>query len=501
MSGVQDTPGAEGPSAAGFEGAVEGPSWTLRRRESAAQGRALWIGAGPRQAELCAVLNALRPGCCVPVDDLYELPGRVSDAFRAPLLVLDGDHCALEDIGWIRRLVATGRVAAVVAMGTDPGARVARTLRTLPGARWAPWPPDLEELKALLASVDGPNGAGAPRASSGPDVERSNERRAERSGEPRAERCGEPRAERSGEPRAERDLELVAQPPTGARSPAANPHAGAGARSGHESGPDSGHDAASTALSLTIGRDHVAVLADISQRLELAFLGLRESGCVPDSDLEGPVVELRRLLRFTRSLACLAAPPPRGADEFEVTGLIEELLATLTLRGRKGPRFQPSSGPIGKAALEFIVRADRAALTMAFETVLSLARLCSSGGDTVRVTYTPLNGSALSIGIEFPAGPLHDVRPERLLDVAVLRERLPDLDPNELVAAAAILRSQGGGMEVLVPAEGQLAIRMRLPVERSTKSAGTAVRPDSARGEGAKPAGRAPRTRVDDPFA
>jgi hypothetical protein len=482
MSGVQDTPGAEDPSAAGFEGAVEGPSWTLRRREAAAEGRALWVGAGPRQAELCAVLNALRPGCCRPVDDLYELPERVSDAFHAPLLVLDGDHCVLEDIGWIRRLVATGRVAAVVAMGTDPGARVARTLRTLPGARWAPWPPDLEELKALLASVDGPNSAGAPRATSSPRVERG----------------GEPRVELSG---AERDLELVAQPPTGARSPAANPHAGAGAPTGHGSGHDFGHDAGSTTLALTIGRDHVAVLADISQRLELAFLGLRESGCVPDSDLEGPVVELRRLLRFTRSLACLAAPPPRGADEFEVTGLIEELLATLTLRGRKGPRFQPSSGPIGKAALEFIVRADRAALTMAFETVLSLARLCSSGGDTVRVTYTPLNGSALSIGIEFPAGPLHDVRPERLLDVAVLRERLPDLDPNELVAAAAILRSQGGGMEVLVPAEGQLAIRMRLPVERSTKSAGTAVRSDSARGEGAKPAGRAPRTRVDDPFA
>jgi hypothetical protein len=418
-------------------------------------------------------LNALRPGCCRAADNLYELPTQPVDA-PAPVLLLEADHCALEDIGWIRRMVATGRLAGVVAMGTDPAQRVARALRSLPGARWAPWPPDLEELKALLANVD--SQAAPSRAASSAGSNLGQEREAELPA----------RAAQS----APRSAPRTSPAPARVEHPSQSPRT----------------EAPSAALSLTIGRDQVAVLADISQRLELAFLGLRESGRALDADLESPALELRRLLRFTRSLACLAAPPPRGADEFEVTGLIEELLATLTLRGRKGPRFQPSSGPIGRPALEFVVRADRAALTLAFETVLSLARLCATGGDTVRVAYTPLNGSSLSIGIEFPAGPLHDVRPDQLFDVAVLRERLPELGPNELAAAGAILRSQGGDMEVLAPSEGQLAIRMRLPVERSTRSAGTAARsdprPEATRaGESAKTVAHAPRTRVDDPFA
>jgi hypothetical protein len=72
----------------------------------------------------------------------------------------------------------------------------------------------------------------------------------------------------------------------------------------------------------------------------------------------------------------------------------------------------------------------------------------------------------------------------------VLRERLPDLGPNELAAASAIVSSQGGALEVATPAEGQLAIRMRLPVERSSLPESPAARP-----------ARGPRARAEDPFA
>lgn len=455
MNGVPNTPEAETPSPAGLH------------RHAAYDFVELWLAPGPRQAELERVLEALHPGRCAALADLYEAPLAVATATpgaRAPTLLLDADHLALEDIGWIRRLVATGRIGAVVAVGTDPGAVAGRALRSLPALAWTPWPPDLNEIKSWLPAA---SGAPAPRASAGPgasvalDVE-------------------------SGVPGALPSLARASAPSPAI--PAQAEHFAAAVTASAASSP-----APSTAAVLGLGRDQVAVLADISQRLELAFLALRESGRADEAEMEAPQIELRRLMRFTRSLACLAAPPPRGVDEFDVAGLIEELLATLTLRGRKGPRFQPSAGPGGRPAVEFFVRADRAALAMAFETVLSLARLCASGGDTVRVSYTPINGSAVAIAVEFPAGPLQGLDPRQLLDSALLRERLPELGPSELAAASSILTSQGGSLEFGAPGEGQLAVRMRVPIERAPKL--PAAQPAPAR------AGRGQRGRGDDPFA
>jgi hypothetical protein len=424
----------------------------------------LLVAPGPRQAELHAVLSALRPGSCSALEQLYELP---APGARPPLLLLDCDHGSLEDIGWIRNRVAAGALEAVVGLGTDPANALARAVRRLPGSRFAPWPPDLDELRAWLAGAEATTGSASAGVAAAAQPRRPDET--------------------APVPQAARHQPVPVSFAPGASAPAAlapAPVAQVELTPAPRRGP------ATLASGLSIGRDQVAVLADISQRLELAFLALRESGRAAEDDLEGPQIELRRLLRFTRSLACLAAPPPRGVEEFDVSGVIEELLTTLTLRGRKGPRFQPAAGAGGRPAVEFIVRADRSALTMAFETVLGVARLCSSGGDTVKVAYTPINGSAVSIGIEFPAGPLQGVAAENVLDVNVLRERLPDLGPNELAAASAIVSSQGGALEVATPAEGQLAIRMRLPVERSSLPESPAARP-----------ARGPRARAEDPFA
>lgn len=458
MNGGQNAPEAGGPSPSG----VRGFSPAAR---GASAGPRLLVAPGPRQAELFAVLTALRPGSCSALAQLYELP---APGARPPLLLLDCDHGSLEDIGWIRNRVAAGALEAVVGLGTDPANALARAVRRLPGSRFAPWPPDLDELRAWLTGAEAPAGAAGDFAESG--------YAGQAEAPPSAPRAtGQRPAPADAAPNA-----LAHAPGSAPTSPLAQV----------ELTPVPRRAPAAPAGGLSIGRDQVAVLADISQRLELAFLALRETGRAAEEDLEGPQIELRRLLRFTRSLACLAAPPPRGVEEFDVSGVIEELLTTLTLRGRKGPRFQPAAGAGGRPAVEFIVRADRSALTLAFETVLGVARLCSSGGDTVKVAYTPINGSAVSIGIEFPAGPLQGVAAENVLDVNVLRERLPDLGPNELAAASAIVSSQGGALEVATPAEGQLAIRMRLPVERSSV-------PESAP---ARPA-RGPRARAEDPFA
>jgi hypothetical protein len=431
---------------------------------------------------LLAVLTALRPGSASALAQLYELP---TPGARPPLLLLDCDHASLEDIGWIRNRVAAGALEAVVGLGTDPANALARAVRRLPGSRFAPWPPDLDELRAWLAGAETPAGWASGQVSGSASGQVSGSASGQASWAETAQ------ASPGDEPPAAPRAAAPRPPPVDvAASGSAHPASSIAPRPQVELTPAPRRAPAPPASGLSIGRDQVAVLADISQRLELAFLALRETGRAAEEDLEGPQIELRRLLRFTRSLACLAAPPPRGVEEFDVSGVIEELLTTLTLRGRKGPRFQPASGAGGRPAVEFIVRADRSALTLAFETVLGVARLCSSGGDTVKVAYTPINGSAVSIGIEFPAGPLQGVAAENVLDVNVLRERLPDLGPNELAAASAIVSSQGGALEVATPSEGQLAIRMRLPVERSSV-------PESAP---ARPA-RGPRARAEDPFA
>lgn len=213
----------------------------------------------------------------------------------------------------------------------------------------------------------------------------------------------------------------------------------------------------------------VSILADISQRLELAFSVWRESARPAESDIEAPAAELRRLLRFTRTLSCCIAPPSRGEDEFDPAALIDEQLATLALRGRKGPRFSTRGGAEARAAGGFAVRANRAAIAIAFEAVLGLASQCAAPGETVRVLYSEQDGQ-LAITVEFPAGALAGVSAERILDPAVMRERLPDFGPNELPAAAAILRSQGGELVLAEGGRGALAVQMRLGLARLSGS-------------------------------
>ena len=378
---------------------------------------AIAVAPFPDQAQWVEVLSALagergRVRALASLDDLASLGA------GGGRLILDVDHVATEDIGWVRRILAALPGWRLVCTGRDAAARNARALLRDGTARWLPAPPALDELQALV-----------PRA----------------------------------------PAKVVPTPATAAAAPAASAPAGD-----------------------TLGRDQVAMLADISQRLELSFAVLREHGRLSDADLEPSSIELRRLLRFTRTLSCLLSPPPRGDEEFDLAALIDEQLAALTLRARKGPRFQPRTSPEGRG-VEFFVRADRAAVALAFETLLQFARLCAGQGETVRVVYTPQGASELLVSVEFPAGPLAGLGAEQLSDPQVLRERLPEIGANDLAAASAILTSQGGGLEVHGNGNGQLLLHARLPLERRGAPA-----PASA-----PPRASAPRQRAtgDDPFA
>lgn len=372
----------------------------------------------PGHTELIAVLAALAPQARVrALADLDALAGLNGTGGR---LIVDVDHIALEDIGWIRRILAARPSWSLVCTGRDAGSRNARSLLAGENVRWLSWPPNFDDLRALTA----PPFAAAHAAAS---------TTAASTAPARETAPAEKTSAQSAAP-----LAATTAPP----SPAAIREA-------------------LNALAPSLGREHIAVLADISQRLELSFAALREGGRLSDAELESPSVELRRLLRFTRTLSCLVSPPPRGDEEFDLAGLIEEQLAALTLRARKGPRFQPRSANEGRGA-QFIVKADRAAMALAFESLLQLARHCAGQGETVRVVYTPLQVGELSVSIEFPSGPLERLTDEQLADPAVLRERLPELWPSDISAAGAILASQGAELSLHGGTNGHVAARVKL---------------------------------------
>jgi hypothetical protein len=363
-------------------------------------------------------------------DDLFALLGNCAGSGR---LVVDGELVSSEDLGFFRRFVAQNPGWSVVVFGEDAGRAALRVLLGFERTRWIAWPPDVVQLQELLRT--------------------------------------------SGEPVAAKTLVPAAPPARGARASAA-PLATESIVAEHPApAPSEGGPVPSIDL-----RAQVAMLADISQRLELSFSALRESGRGPEGEIDSTAAELRRLTRFTRTLSCLISPPARGDEEFDLVALLEDQLAGLTLRGRKGPRFVPRGPAEGRGVGELIVRSDKTAVTWAVEALLSLARQCATAGEVVRVLYSPLGGD-VGVTVEFPAGPLAGLPFEQFFQPNAVRERLPDYGVNDLAASAAILRSQGGDLSVSPTGSGSLALQMRLPLLRqgSPPAAGPARQSPAAR--------------------
>jgi hypothetical protein len=391
------------------------------------------LGPSPRLDLIAPLLGALGSGTR-RVDDLFALLGSIEHDGQ---LVVDGDLASLEDLGFFRRFIGRNAGWRVVVLGDDAGRAPVRALLSLDRTRWVAWPPDVVQMQSLVH-------AGAPTSEiSAP----------------------------------------IAPPMTSAATPATP----ASAVKAPVAAPTPITRVSATPVDM---RAQVALLADISQRLELSFSALRESGRGAEAEVDGTASELRRLVRFTRTLSCLIAPPARGDEEFNLVALLEDQLAGLTLRGRKGPRFVPR-GPGDSRNGELIVRADKNAVSWAVEALLGLARQCAGAGDVVRVLYSPL-GADVAVTIEFPAGPLAGLALERFFEPNAVHERLPEFGANDLSASAAILRSQGGDLSVSPTDNGSLALQLRLPLLRQ----GAPGQPAPARQT--PPAARAT---SNDPFA
>lgn len=220
--------------------------------------------------------------------------------------------------------------------------------------------------------------------------------------------------------------------------------------------------------------DHVETLGALVARLESAESALRDRAPGDESALAALHNEVRRLGHFARTLALLAAPPERGADEFDIVALLDEQLATLSTGARTAERLsaRTASGP---RSPRFLVRADRGLLARAFETLLGLARRCAGPGGTVRVLYVPLEGERLEVRVEFPAGALAGLGAAGLADPRAVAARIPELWPADLAAAQAAVASQGGRLTLEARPEGLVRSAVYLSAAAEVPPAPTAA--------------------------
>jgi hypothetical protein len=203
-------------------------------------------------------------------------------------------------------------------------------------------------------------------------------------------------------------------------------------------------------------------LGDIARRLTGAFEALRTSARLSEPQVEGLAAEVERLTRLSASVSVVSSPPSRGHERFDLDALLEEELAVLALQQKKAARFKYRGG----AALH--VAADREALTRAFGSCLHFARSAAAEGEVVRVITSPSDGM-VAVRIEFPATNLGDVEPSALLQSGGRsRSGAPSHD---LSAARAVVRSQGGDLELSAPKEGELEILVLLPAAQPVSPA------------------------------
>jgi hypothetical protein len=410
--------------------------FSTRGARSEAQPYKILVGPGPRLEGMAQLLAALASrhgaGARAEAAEIADLAELLTGAPEAGHLVLDVDHLPAEDIGFLRRFLARHPGWELVLVGQDAGRQTARSVLALPRTRWLAWPPDLDQLHELargpVGEVGGELAAGPPPQEPPSEVEPSVEIPRPPVHLPRAAR----------EPAQELPPARPALPERAIETPP---------RARTETAPAIPHL-----------REQIAVLADIAQRLELSFGALRETKRAPEGELEGMALELRRLLRFTRALSHLASPQGQGGERFELGALVEEELAALTLKARRAPRLT------WRGSGKLWVRADRVAFTMALESLLVLARACAGVGETVRVEAGAGLSDDLWIRIDFPAGPLAGIDPEKVLDPVVLAERLREIGVEEIGAAIAILRAQGAELSAYASPGEHLLLQIRMPL-------------------------------------
>lgn len=195
----------------------------------------------------------------------------------------------------------------------------------------------------------------------------------------------------------------------------------------------------------------LAALAEAARESYARLGGDAPSGAGLAGDLE-------RLARGARSLAWRAEPPPPAEESVELGALLEEQLAALTLRGKKGPRFLYR----GTAGLR--VRVGREPLVAALDAVLLTARGRAAPGDMIRVELLAESGarSGALVRVEFPAG---DAAPGDAAALVASGGELGEPGPADLPAAQAVLEAAGGSLELGPGAPGTFLAQLRLPLD------------------------------------
>jgi hypothetical protein len=116
------------------------------------------------------------------------------------------------------------------------------------------------------------------------------------------------------------------------------------------------------------------------------------------------------------------------------------------------------------------VKSDRQLVSQALDALYFLVARCAAPGDVVRVQVQEVQRSAV-LSIEFPAGPLAGRDPGTIVEPYALREVFADLGPNALLAAAGIVRGQGGQLELVRRNDRHLEWQLVLPLAPGTAGA------------------------------
>jgi hypothetical protein len=439
--------------------------------------QSIWIGPGDRLRPLIHVLSGLG----VLVRDIGDLSETATATSADDIeIVLDADEIPLEDVGYLKRFLAEGGHSRVALVGNDAGTRVVRTILALPRARWMPWPPLLDDLitmsgvdvsapprPAPLASsprfvpprTAAPDDDGAGKSDEIGEIQallENDQRQAPRAREtPTTGRIvrltdqtepdfgPEPRAMGTAEPAVRAEPELPDFGPTNS--------------SGADAGETNENEASAPP---PWWRAQIADLADTAQRVELGVQALRM--VEPDSHEEVREhvdqldAEVARLVQFARTLGFVASPPTRGDQVFDLGEAVQVFVSQLASRPESPPRCQ------FRCTEPVFVRSDRALLGQAFDAFFWLAGACAAKGDLIRVQVARDGGPA-EVRVDFPSGPLERVETARILEPYGLRRILPDLGPNALAAAGAILTGQGGSVDLARAQSGRLVWRIVMP--------------------------------------
>lgn len=212
-------------------------------------------------------------------------------------------------------------------------------------------------------------------------------------------------------------------------------------------------------------RSQVADLADLAQRLQLDSLALREAGGAASGASDAWLAleqDVLRLGQFARTLGYVAAPPPPGGQQIELSGFVQELLASLLgSQSGEGPRvlFRGEPGAT--------VRGDKAQLGAALDAMAQLGAHCiqaDESGEALRVQVS-VTGGEVALEMDFPAGPLEGAEGPRedLLEPYALRRAFPDYGANALAAAGGIFSGHGGQLAAKGLENGRLALTAHLP--------------------------------------